>query len=683
MNILKCRWIKTRMATIGINISCSNRSLTAEALNAGSNQSLTLKQVSGLSLRSLGLRLPAFFLLGLISLPGMAQSGAVSMGPKDPLELEAFMDGLMAAHMKSYHVAGAVVTVVKGGEIFFSKGYGCADLEDRKPVLPDRTLFRIGSVSKLFTWTAIMQLAEQGRLDLNADVNRYLKEFKIPFTYPQPITLTHLLTHTPGFEDRVIGLFAHSPNSMKPLGSILAAEMPARIRPPGVLASYSNHGTALAGYIVAQISGIPWERYIEENILRPLEMRQTTLRQPLPDGLAPDMSVGYRYIGGVMKPGGFEFVPAAPAGSFSASASDIAKFMVAHLQYGRYASTRILEETTARKMATPLFSQHPKLNSMMYGFIEMNRNQQRIYGHGGDTILFHTMLMLMPDHNLGLFVSYNSEGGATARGQFLEAFLDRYFPMPLPPPPTPPADFSQRAAQFAGSYYPIRQSYTLATKIATLVNVTRVQVSTEGTLRIPSAGGEIKDWLEIEPLLFRERNGQEVIAFREEGKGHITHFFRGNLPMVAFAKMRWFETPQFHYSILASTGLLFLSALVGWPIIAFRRRRRLQPTPEANPLARFLGWLACLSFVLFAVLLVVALADPMEVAFGLPPLMKQALYLPLFGAVLTAAMFAFAIAAWRGHYWTITGRIHYTLVAIAAVAFLGILHYWNLLGFHY
>ena len=146
---------------------------------------------------------------GLMAAEEMAAEEAVStpeaVGPTDPVELEAFIDGMMAAHMPSRDIPAATIAVVKDGELFFAKGYGFADRENRTPVEADTTLFRIASISKLFTWTAVMQLAERGQLDLDADVNTYLKSFQIPATYPEPITMKHLLSHTPGFEEGALG----------------------------------------------------------------------------------------------------------------------------------------------------------------------------------------------------------------------------------------------------------------------------------------------------------------------------------------------------------------------------------------------------------------------------------------------------------------------------------------------
>src|SRR5215212_11477657 len=195
-------------------------------------------------------------------------------GPTDPAEMEAFMDKELGREMQKHHIAGAAVSVVKDGKLFFAKGYGSADLKKGIPVDPERTNFRLGSVAKLFTWTAVMQLAEQGKLDLDADINTYL-DFRIPDTYPQPITLKHLMSHTAGFEDLYYERLASDPNDLLPPREWLISHMPARVRPPGDIAAYSSYGTALAGYIVARVSGEPYDQYIQEHILDPLGMVHT------------------------------------------------------------------------------------------------------------------------------------------------------------------------------------------------------------------------------------------------------------------------------------------------------------------------------------------------------------------------------------------------------------------------
>src|SRR5919201_5204733 len=207
-------------------------------------------------------------------------------------DVSAFLDGLVPLQLERNDIAGAVVAVVKDGKVLFAKGYGYADVASKKSVSPEDTLFRPGSISKLFTWTAVMQLVEQGKLDLDRDVNDYL-DFKIPATYPKPITLRNVMTHTPGFEETVQELFVKDAKDLKPVGEYLKEHLPARIFPPGTTPAYSNYATCMAGYIVQRVSGQDYFDYIDEHILKPLNMSHSTFRQPLPDALKPLMSHGY------------------------------------------------------------------------------------------------------------------------------------------------------------------------------------------------------------------------------------------------------------------------------------------------------------------------------------------------------------------------------------------------------
>ena len=229
-----------------------------------------------------------------------APAAPQQQGPTYPAEMEAFLDEELEREMRKHHIAGAAVSVVKDGELFFAKGYGSADFEKGIPVDPEQTNFRTGSIAKLFTWTAVMQLAEQGKLDLDEDINTYL-DFRIPDTYPQPITLKHLMTHTAGFEDLYYGRLANDPNDLLPPREWLISHMPARVRPPGRYAAYSSYGAALAGYIVARVSGEPYDQYVQEHILDPLGMVHTTAKPSMPPNIRAHTSVGYTYENGAFK----------------------------------------------------------------------------------------------------------------------------------------------------------------------------------------------------------------------------------------------------------------------------------------------------------------------------------------------------------------------------------------------
>jgi CubicO group peptidase (beta-lactamase class C family) len=372
-------------------------------------------------------------------------------GQADSKELEALIDGIMAHEMKANRIPGAVVSVVKDGQLIFAKGYGYSDYENTIPVNPERTLFRVGSVCKLFVWTAVMQLVEQGKLDLDVDVNTYL-DFKIPATYPQPITMKNLMAHTAGFEGSDQGLLQR-PEERYTLEQYVKRYIPVRVFPPGKIEAYSNYGAALAGYIVERTTGLSFNDYIEKNLLTPLGMTHSTFRQPLPGNLASDLANGYYFARGQYVKAGFENIVPYPVGSLSSTGTDMARFMLAHLQHGQFGGRRILVEKTAQQMHSQLFTHDPRITGMAYGFYENMINRQRVLLHGGATLIFNSKLYLIPDQNTGIFISTNSPGGADTRDVLFQKFMDAYYPAETDSEQAPEPGFSIRAAPYLGAYY--------------------------------------------------------------------------------------------------------------------------------------------------------------------------------------------------------------------------------------
>src|SRR5690625_1500625 len=254
--------------------------------------------------------------------PSPATDSITSAPAMTRADLAAFFDGLVPFAMHRSDIAGGVVVVVRDDKVLFASGYGYANVAAQTPVSPKTTLFRVGSISKLFTWTAVMQLVEKGKLDLDRDINDYL-DFTIPPRYGKPITLRNLMTHTPGFEDTAKGLMPATAADVD-LARYLKSHIPARIFPPGEIVAYSNYGAGLAGYIVQRVSGEPFADYIAQHILQPLGMAHSTFAQPLPPAFASMLSAGYkRASSGVPQP--FELVDPAPAGALSSSAMDMAR----------------------------------------------------------------------------------------------------------------------------------------------------------------------------------------------------------------------------------------------------------------------------------------------------------------------------------------------------------------------
>jgi hypothetical protein len=462
--------------------------------------------------------------------------------------------------------------------------------------------------------------------------------------------------------------------------------MPARVRPPGVITSYSNYGTALAGYIVEVVSGLPFETYVKDYIFNPLRMAHSTFVQPPPADLAEHMSVGYKYEKGVFKADEFELIHGmTPAGSMSASGTDMARFMIAHLQRGQFEDTQILEEKTANIMHSRLFTHDPHIVGNAHGFWEMNYNNVYAIEHGGDTLLFHSFLVLLLEHNAGFFVSYNSVGGGgSARIQLIESILDRYFPMEITADIDPPEDFKNRAKKFAGTYMVARANFTSYEKIANLFMTYKVSVTEEDTLLIPAGGSGVRQFVEIEPFVFQEINGQNRVVFREDEDGHITHLFIGSLPYFAAIKLSWYETPMVHYTILGIILLLFISVL-RWPLSAIFRRicSQREKKVEAPRTPRLLAGITVVICGIFLIGLLIVFKDPFEIMFGVPLALKVLLVLPFLAGALAIVVLLYIFLSWIKGYWTACARIHYMLVFFAIVGFLWFLYYWNLLGFKF
>ncbi len=643
--------------------------------------------------------LVALFLIFISSLSWARQEPAKPGGPAVPTEvatggltidrtsLEAFIDGIIAAELKSGNIAGVTFSLVKDGEILLAKGYGYANVKQRRPVEPDKTLFRPGSVSKLITWTAVMQLVEQGKLDLNADINQYLKKFQFPSTFPQPITLANLMSHTPGFEEVIGSMLVRRPQDLISLEDYLARNMPARIFPPGKIPAYSNYGTALAGYLVELASGEKFEDYVEKHIFAPLGMTMSTFREPLPESLAPFMSTGYVFRRGAFEEKEFElFNGLYPAGSMSSTAVDIARFMIAHLQNGRYGETRILEEETAKLMHSRLSSVDPRLDGNAHGFWEKTWDGLRMIEHGGDTIYFHSQLVLFPEYNLGYFVSMNT-GGARSdlRGNLLKSFLERYFPRPLPPDPEPSPEFKQRAQQIAGSYLFSRAVATKFYKAMSISSQVSVSALPNNRLFVALPGGlGSRQWVEVEPYFFKEVDGTGKLLFGKDEKGQIRYLYFDEYPFMIGIKARWYEKKNFVLFSLIVCAVVLLSFL-RWPLSALFRRvcRRQKLEEKKKPAARWCLGLAASFLLLFIVGLMSLLSNERSLMYGVTPSLKIIFLLPILAIPFLFFSFIFAVLSFARKYWTGCSRLHYVLILAAGVVMLIVLATWNLLGWKF
>lgn len=611
----------------------------------------------------------------------------------DAAGMEAFLDGVMSSQFDEHKISGAILSVVRDGEIILSKGYGFSDLQNRTPVHAESSLFRPGSVSKLITWTAVMQLVEEGRLDLEADINSYL-DMEIPDrlvgsrTQAGPITMQHLLTHTPGFEDRGEGLFVLGEENLKTLEEYLRTYMPSRVFPPGEVMAYSNYGSALAGYIVERVSGQSLAEYVEEKIFEPLQMENSTFRQPLPEHLALDMTRAYTFHRGEYYEGDFEFISAYPAGALSSTATDMANFMIAHLQEGRFADTQLLKKETVQEMHQQQFTHHPEIPGMAYGFIETVVNGERVLTHGGATLLFYSGLYLLLDHQLGLFVSY-SGGTGMEMNKLFQAFMDRYFPTGASFTVSPHEKARERALEYRGEYHPSRSSFTSFEKILGIFQRIFVDVNDDGYL-VGNYFGQIIQFAEMEPGIYQNNNPEgtqlvHTIVFEQHSEEE-TFLIPGG-PGI-YQKVPWYGSSSLLGSLTVFTLFIMVSTVLGWTIAFFQRRiRREWSTDPLGAKAARLIVLAFTLLTLFFLLGMMGVFTSIHPAYGVPeiffgqasPVLDLLLILPYILVLLGAAMIVSAVLSWWWRYWTPGARLYYSFLTVSALGLLWVLCYTKFL----
>lgn len=517
-------------------------------------------------------------------------------------DIDAWLDGYMPYALARGDIAGAVVAVVKDGAVVTQRGFGYSDVAKRKPVDPATTLFRPGSTSKLFTWTAVMQQVEAGKIDLDADINTYL-DFKIAPLGDKPITMRHLMTHTAGFEEIIKGLLAFD-TKPKPLGEILKERVPERIYAPGTTPAYSNYATALAGYIVERVSGQSFDDYVERNIFGRLGMQYASFRQPLPDKLKPFMSQGYELGSGEAQR--FEIIGMAPAGALSASGAAMAKFMLAYLDQGG----PLLKPATTRQMLTAQNMSVKGSNQMALGFYEEWVNGHRAVGHGGDTIYFHSDLKIFPAENVGVFVSVNSQGKDGAPGAvrtaLIDGFADRYLPDANAKPPVELATAKEHAKLLVGNWSNSRRVASSFASFVYLLGEEKIGLDADGrpvVAGIPSVGGGQRKWIEVEPFVWQDAYGKERLV-AEVRDGQIVRWTFGMVsPFMVWDRTPWYASGSWIIPALLFALAVLLLTAIAWPTGWIARRRygaqlALSGTARtAYHVVRGLAWLVLLVLV--------------------------------------------------------------------------------------
>jgi len=644
-----------------------------------------------------------FFLLPLFA---RAQVSAVPAGPPahpqqtdakmgipqqhalEASDLESFFDGIVPLQLERSDVAGASVMVMQGGQVLLRKGYGYADLKSRKPVDPAATIFRLASISKLFTWVSVMQLVEQGKLDLDTDVNRYL-DFQIPPAFSRPVTLRNLMTHTGGFEEENRDIIVTNPKQAVTLRDFLIRNQPRRLFPPGTIPAYSNYGVGLAGYIVQRTSGQPFEQYVEQHIFAPLQMVHSTFYQPPPTLLRRLPSEGYP-TDTEKPPIGFEIFNPVSAGGLSSTAADMGRFGQALLNGGELDGNRILRPETLQAMWTPQWRSSDQMPPICMGFYETWRNDLHWIGHEGDLVAFHSLFMLEPSRKLMLFISYNSAGGGEkTRPEIIDMFTDRYFPgqtkqsfVSLP---------RKELTAIEGVYQSTRREDSTSLKLLAFLSQRVARVDKMGALHLSNIK-DLRDhpikWKPIGKDLWQEMDGQQrVFAIRDQAN-HIVRLAY-DFPGVQSQRVPWYEHKGPVLTAVAASLLVLLAVILA-PVI--RQARRVfpghRPTPSPQPgtqwLPRTTQVASLVWVILFAALGAVLVALSGNDA--MPPTSAWDKYLVLMNFVTALALglslfvvFS-AIRTWSRVKLRQITRVKYAVVAIACFFLSWVSLHWHLLG---
>lgn len=606
-----------------------------------------------------------------------------------------FLHRQMQQMITTDQLPNAALAVVKDGEVVFLQGYGFRHLESQEPV-DAHTLLRTGSVAKVFTWTAVMQLVEQGKLDLHADIQQYL-DFQLPDfprryrnTHPtQSISLQHLMTHTAGFEDVLEGLFSFDPQPA--LRDYLTQHIPARIFPPGEVMAYSNYGTALAGYIVERVSGLPFEDYVEQHIFTPLGMNHSTFRQPLPQTLHGKAVTAYRMTDDEFLPAKFEHMPA-PAGGLSTSAHDMARYMLALLGQDIVAS--LLQPETLQLMLSPAMSYHPLLGAMCLGFKQFRMNGQNIISHGGSSNVFDSGLYLLPEQNLGIFMVY-SGGNYTGHISILHNFLKTFF---TAEPSVPLANLTAPAStpalqQLRGEYHQSRMLHTTPDKALNLMmGVMHIKPDEEGNLEV-SHLGHTHRFRQVQPGIYQNLDPKPVYPFgpfeflvaHQAPDGRLMLVKDGPL---TYIRMPWFATSSFAALLLLPMVVLAIVSLLTFAVRGiFKAFSAPRPAlPQQALLARTLliAHALCLVMMLW-LLAATGQPDPVHIlpatAFGETSFLTTLLgWMPYAITLLFAGLVYFAIVQWKQKWWSTFARTHYGLYTLFAVGLVWLFVFYNLVG---
>ena len=594
--------------------------------------------------------------------------------------LEAYVDGLVEAHRREHDTPGVTVSVVIDGRLVFAKGYGYADAENGRRVSGHETLFRIGSVSKTFVWTAVMMLAERGAINLDADINLYLKDMSIPEAYGAPITMNDLMAHRAGFED-TFSVFTVRDDAELTLTDALKAHMPKRVFAPGARTSYSNWGTALAAKIVEDVSGVSFNAFMQTEMLTPLAMTKTDINGPsvMSADMRDRLSAGHEVKNGAAEATDYmEIGPYAPVGGIAASASDLAVWMLVHLGQGEHDGVQLMSPQTHQRMWDRAFKDRLDGADLAHGFFSKNYRGYEVYGHGGATSAFYTYMTLVPELDLGVFVSQNATNDRTLVSDLPDLIIDRVGGRRSGGATHTSEAMATTAKDYEGVYLINRRSFSRFEKLFAANGVTAIAAMPDGAIVATTDGKSVR----LEPLagaadIYQDPYGGRISFGRNE-KGAVTHL-TGSMGVHSFEKIGPINNPATLNLALGAAVFFSATMFLG----AWRRFGRGDATPSTIGAALSIFGLAASALVFAFVAALVLVINMLSTAsasdlLDYPPAIVVWLRLISYGVFAMAALAVFSLApAWTSSGWSLWRKTHHTLFALAMAGLGVMLVIWN------
>ena len=587
--------------------------------------------------------------------------------PEMANDLRAFVDTTLAQTMGEHEARGAIVVAVRDDELVVNTGRGYAFFDDAQPVDPDDTLFRIGSVAKVITYIAAMQLIDRGAIDPDADITRYLQSVGVDASFDVPITLKHLATHTAGFGTGAVGI-TNNRDHLRPRVEILENPRAPRLRAPGDLPGYGNYATELTAQLISDESGMEFEEYVRQNVFKPIGMENSTFEQ--------DPKASWSTPGnGSTTIDLFSQMPA--AGGMNATASDMGQLMLALLKDGTTDEGRILSEDGTANMLNQWFTPHEALEGAGFGFWRQRRGDHVLLFHGGGIGSFRSHMILAPEKDFGLFVSYHGGAGGGSNAyfgmrDFMQAFLGEVLPVEKPDLP----EKGNAHPNHAGTYVSLEHLQTERyEKLLFMGDSPPLTASVDNDGFLLTDGGENR-WFRTDTNVYHRTDGEEALAFRNDDSN--LYLFRGSESLRTYQQVEFWQQPMLHGWALLLSLIALLSGVIGWPIAAGWRRYQGTTSNTTTNLYRA-KWVVGGAFGSLLLFILAFIGMGVTGAIFQPPSWLPVLaVLPILVLICTGTATWFTGRAWLMNQWALVTRLHYSSIVFGLWIILWLLYYWNL-----